>query len=187
MQDVGTRGLFLTGRAPVFPSQWGTQAAVSPFPGWENNPPCLEDKGHGGKPLAGRERGRGLQRWEYFKLVHWCFHAVRKNFFHIHAYALNSCAAKSHTRTNTHIPSEHYPKTLILAHITVEQPCDTVSWAPFIAPTVVGFKPPVSLTPSGCLLTRDSVQYMVTFFLELKWSSRASYCGVILFVLFPTV
>lgn len=113
MQDVGTRGLFLTGRAPVFPSQWGTQAAVSPFPGWENNPPCLEKKGHGGKPLAGRERGRGLQRWEYFKLVHWCFHAVRKNFFHIHTQQLCCKVTRAHKHTYTirTLPKDPHTRT----------------------------------------------------------------------------
>lgn len=44
---------------PVIPSQWGTRAAVSRLLGWENNPPCLENKGHGGKPLTGGEVSKG--------------------------------------------------------------------------------------------------------------------------------
>lgn len=53
---------------------------------------------------------------------------------------------------------------------------------------VVGLKPPLSLSPSGCLLMRDAVKCLVTFSEWLKWSSRASYCGAVLLVLQrPTV
>lgn len=123
---------------PVFPSQWGTGAAVSPFPGWENNPPCLEDKGHGGKPLTGRERGRGLLRWEYFKLVHWCFHAVCNAVFHtlMHMHSKQLCCKVIHTQTHTYRRNTTQRLWYSHTHITVEQPGDTVSWVPFIAPSL---------------------------------------------------
>ncbi|PWA18220.1 hypothetical protein CCH79_00004230 [Gambusia affinis] len=52
-QYVGTGGLVLAYRAPCDPFSVGYEGCR------ENNPPCLEKKGHGGKTL--RERGKGAE------------------------------------------------------------------------------------------------------------------------------
>lgn len=76
--------LFERAEPPVIPSQWETRVVVSCLFVWENNPPCLENKGHGGKPLTERERWGWAEMGLLLHLnsvqhIHTCRHVPNKN------------------------------------------------------------------------------------------------------------
>lgn len=150
-------------KPPVFPCQWGPRAAVSPFPGWENNPLCFEDKGQRGKPLTAIGEGEEVSKGG--------------NIWNESNDASMLCVVLLLTRLHKYIHT-HGPKSLShthTTHITVVQPGDTELSAFYSSqPTVMGLIPPPSLSPSGCLLMRDAVKRMGTVSPWLKCSSGAS-------------
>lgn len=153
-KHYGKQGPLSDRPSPPCSPHSGAQGLPShPSLGEKTSLPVWRRKAMGAKHSEWDRGGRGLQRWEHFKLVHWCLHAV--------------CSSLSHSEHGvSHTLNSH----LLLVHT---QACGATQW--HCEPAVFYSSPAaLSLSPRGCLLMRDTVKCTVTFSYWLKWPSRAS-------------